>query len=122
MVIHLMHQSADGKVAGVAILLKSGGANSTIQELWKYMPQTAGAEHEIPGVEVNPAGLLPRNTSYFTYMGSQTAPPCTEGVTWFVLKTPMEISAEEIAAFAKLYPHDVRPVQPLNGRVVKGSQ
>ena len=29
------------------------------------------------------------------------------------------ISAEEIAAFAKLYPHDVRPVQPLNGRVEK---
>jgi carbonic anhydrase len=34
----------------------------------------------------------------------------------------MEISAQEIAAFAKLYPHDVRPVQPLNGRIVKESQ
>jgi carbonic anhydrase len=34
----------------------------------------------------------------------------------------MEISADEMAAFAKLYPHDVRPVQPLNGRVVKESQ
>lgn len=127
MVIHLMHQSADGKVAGVAILLKTGGANAVIQQLWKYMPQTAGSEQEIPGVQVNPAGLLPRNSAenagaYYTYMGSQTAPPCTEGVTWFVLKTPMEISAEEIAAFAKLYPHDVRPVQPLNGRIVKESQ
>jgi carbonic anhydrase len=39
-----------------------------------------------------------------------------------VLKTPVEISPEEIDAFAKLYPHDVRPVQPLNGRVVKESQ
>jgi carbonic anhydrase len=39
-----------------------------------------------------------------------------------VLKTPMDISAEEISAFAKLYPHDVRPPQPLNGRVVKQSQ
>ena len=86
------------------------------------MPKTAGKEHLIPGVEVNPTGLLPRDTSYYTYMGSQTAPPCTEGVTWFVLKTPMEISAEEISAFAKLYPHDVRPVQPLNGRVVEESQ
>ena len=122
MVIHLMHQSADGKVAGVAILLKTGGANAAIQQLWKYMPQTAGKEQEISGAEMNPGGLLPRNISYYTYMGSQTAPPCTEGVTWFVLKTPMEISAEEIAAFAKLYPHDVRPVQPLNGRVVKESQ
>jgi carbonic anhydrase len=122
MVIHLMHQSADGKVAGVAVLLKAGGANSTIQELWKYMPQTVGAEREIPGIKINPAELIPRNTSYYTYMGSQTAPPCSEGVIWFVMKTPMEISAEEIAAFAKLYPHDVRPVQPLNGRTVKESQ
>ncbi|HEY4837554.1 MAG TPA: carbonic anhydrase family protein [Candidatus Acidoferrales bacterium] len=127
MVIHFMHASADGKVAGVAILLKAGGANTVIQQLWQYMPQTAGAEHEIPGVQINPVGLLPHNSAenagpYYTYMGSQTAPPCTEGVTWFVLKTPMEISAQEIAAFAKLYPHDVRPVQPLNGRIVKESQ
>jgi carbonic anhydrase len=122
MVIHLMHASADGKVAGVAILLKTGGANSVIQQLWQFMPQTAGKEQEIPGAQINPAGLVPRNTSYYTYMGSQTAPPCTEGVSWFVLKTPMEISAEEVAAFARLYLHDVRPVQPLNGRVVKESQ
>jgi carbonic anhydrase len=127
MVIHLMHASSDGKVAGVAVLLKTGGANSTIEELWKYMPQTAGPEHEITGVEINPRGLLPHNSAenagpYYTYMGSQTAPPCTEGVTWFVLKAPMGISPAEIGAFAKLYPHDVRPVQPLNGRVVKESQ
>jgi len=55
-------------------------------------------------------------------MGSLTAPPCTEDVTWFVLKTPVEISAEQISAFAKLYPHDVRPLQPFNGRLVRESQ
>ena len=122
MVVHLMHQASDGKVAAVAVLLKAGGANATIQQLWEHMPKTESKEQEIAGVEVNPAGLLPRDTSYYTYMGSLTAPPCSEGVTWFVLKTPMDISAEEISAFAKLYPHDVRPPQPLNGRVVKQSQ
>jgi carbonic anhydrase len=122
MVIHLMHQSSDGKVAAVAVLLKTGSANSTIQQLWKYMPKTAGKEEEIAGVEVNPAGLLPRDTAYYAYVGSLTAPPCTEGVAWFVLKTSVDISPEEIGAFAKLYPHDVRPVQPLNGRVVQESK
>jgi len=39
-----------------------------------------------------------------------------------VLKMPLDISAAQIDAFAKLYPHDVRPLQPLNGRVVKESQ
>jgi carbonic anhydrase len=122
MVLHLMHASDDGKIAGVAVLLKAGGANATIQQLWKFMPKTAGNLEEIPGVQVNPAGLLPRDTGYYMYQGSQTAPPCTEGVTWFVLKTPMEISTQQINAFAKLYPHDVRPVQPLHGRVVKESK
>jgi carbonic anhydrase len=122
MVLHLMHRDSDGKVAGVAVLLKAGSANATIQQLWKFMPKTAGKLEEIPGVEVNPANLLPHDTGYYIYQGSQTAPPCTEGVTWFVLKTPMEISAEQINAFAKLYPHDVRPLQPLNGRIVKESQ
>jgi carbonic anhydrase len=56
------------------------------------------------------------------YMGSVTAPPCTEHVRWFVLKTPVDISPEQISTFGKLYPHDVRPIQPLNGRVVKESQ
>lgn len=122
MVAHLMHESRDSKVAGVAVLLKAGRANALVQQLWEHMPKTPGREEVIAGVEVNPAGLLPRDTSYYTYMGSLTAPPCTEGVTWFVLRTPMDISAEEISTFAAVYPHDVRPLQPLNGRVVKESQ
>jgi carbonic anhydrase len=120
-VVHLMHQTSDGKVAGVAVLLKTGSANATVQQIWERMPKTEG-QQEVAGVELNPAGLLPRAVGYYTYMGSQTAPPCTEGVTWFVLKTPVEISAGQVNAFAKLYPHDVRPLQPLNGRVMNESR
>jgi len=122
MVIHFMLEGSGGKIAGVAVFLKAGSANATIQRLWQHMPITPGKEQEVVGVEVNPADLLPRNTAYYMYMGSLTAPPCTEDVTWFVLKTPVEISAEQIAAFARLYPHDGRPVQPRNGRIVKESQ
>ncbi len=130
MVAHLMYQDSDGKVAGVAVLLQAGKANLTIQQIWDHMPKTeskalADFSHEeqsVAGVDINPAGLLPRDTSYYMYIGSVTAPPCTEGVMWFVLKTPVEISAEQISAFAQLYPHDVRPIQPVNGRVVKESR
>jgi carbonic anhydrase len=120
--MHFMYESGDGKVAAVAVLLKAGRANATIKQLWEHMPKTEGKEKRIPGVELNPAALLPRDTAYYTYMGSQTAPPCTQGVTWFVLKTPLDISPQQIRAFAKLYPHDVRPVQPLNARVVRENQ
>jgi carbonic anhydrase len=119
MVVHLMHESSDGKIAGVAVLLKTGSANATMRKIWDHMPMSKGNEEEIAGVEIDPAGLLPRDLAYYAYMGSLTAPPCTEGVAWFVLKTPMNVSEEQINAFAKLYQHDVRPLQPLNGRVVK---
>jgi len=122
MVIHLMHRATDGRVAAVAVLLKEGRANAAVEQLWEHMPQAAGQAVGVPGVEINPAALLPHDTAYYTYMGSLTAPPCTEGVEWFVLKTPVEISAGQIDAFARLYPQDVRPVQPLNGRVVKESR
>ena len=122
MAAHLMHVSADGKVVGVTVLLKAGAPNAVVGQLWAAMPQAAGPQREIPGLRVNPADLLPRTLGYYTYAGSQTAPPCTEGVTWYVLKTPVEISAAQIAAFARLYPHDVRPPQPLNGRVVRESR
>src|SRR5579872_128379 len=122
MEVHLMHESEDGKVAGVTVFIAAGKENATVQKLWEHMPTTKGGEQEVSGVEVNPADLLPHDLSYYMYMGSVTAPPCTEGVTWFVLKTPVEISKEQIGKFAKLYPHDVRPLQPLNGRVVKESR
>ena len=66
--------------------------------------------------------MLPRNKAYYQYMGSVTAPPCTEGVLWIVLKTPVEVSEAQIQAFAKLFPDDARPPQPLNGRLVEESQ
>ena len=130
MVAHLMYQSTDGKVVGVAVLLKAGRSNATIRQLWEHMPKSESKvlpdfshqEAEIVGVAINPGGLLPHDLAYYTYMGSVTAPPCTEGVRWYVLKTPVDISAQQIETFAKLYPHDVRPLQPLNGRVVQESQ
>lgn len=122
MVLHLMHRGEDGKIVGVAVLLRQGRANPAIDRLWKYMPRSAGKDHLIPRITIDPQNLVPSQTGYYTYEGSQTAPPCTEGVTWYVMKTPMELSADEIAQFAKLYPHDVRPVQKLNGRLVEESR
>ena len=75
MVIHFMHAGGDGKVTGIAILLKAGSANATIQQIWEHMPKSESKEQEIAGVEINPANLLPRDFAYYTYMGSLTAPP-----------------------------------------------
>jgi len=54
--------------------------------------------------------------------GIAHGPAMHGGVTWFALKTSIDLSAEQMDAFAELYPHDARPLQPLNGRVGKESQ
>jgi carbonic anhydrase len=122
MVIHLVHANSQGRLAVVGVLMKKGNANGALAEIWRRMPRTEGKEREIAGVQFNPADLLPHTTTYYTYAGSLTTPPCTEGVKWFVLKTPVEISVEQIDTFARIYPDNARPIQPINGRVVKESQ
>jgi carbonic anhydrase len=120
MVLHLMHQTSDGKVAGVAVFMKAGRGSPAVQQIWDHMPSAEG--QNVVSLQLNPGDLLPRDTAaYYMYMGSATAPPCTEGVTWIVLKNPITVSRAQIEAFAKLYPDDVRPPQPLNGRIVKES-
>lgn len=121
MEVHLMYKAADGKIAGVTVFVKPGAANPVVQQLWDHAPKSEGQE-EVSGEEISPDGLLPSQKGYYMYMGSISAPPCTEGVTWFVLKHPLEMSAEQIDMFAKLFPNDARPLKPLNGRVVKESE
>ena len=122
MVAHLVHQSADGKLAVVAVLLAEGAANDFVERLWRHLPAEQGKEISVPGAPVDVSTLLPADRGYFTYTGSLTTPPCTEGVTWFVLKTPVQISPNEIAAFAKKYPHNARPIQQLHGRVIQATK
>jgi carbonic anhydrase len=62
--------------------------------------------------------LLPSERGYYTFTGSLTTPPCSEGVTWYVLRGHPTVSAQQIARFSQLYPMNARPIQPLNGRAI----
>jgi len=117
MTVHLVHADQQGKLAVVAVLLSKGEENSLVHELWKELPQEEGKERVLDQVSIDVAKLLPaRDRGYYTYSGSLTTPPCTEDVTWFVLKQPVAISAAEIERFSKLYRNDARPTQPVYDR------
>jgi carbonic anhydrase len=118
---HVMLKGDDGKVIGVTVFVKAGRANLAVAKLWAQMPPQKGPLHAVPGLTVYPGDLLPRSLGYFLYTGSISAPPCQGDIPWYVLKTPIEVSPAQIEAFARLYPNDVRPIQPLNGRVVQAS-
>jgi carbonic anhydrase len=119
MVVHLVHADGDGKLAVVAVLLKAGSPNSTIQALWGNLPTEKNVAASMDNVTINAAQLLPVDHGYYTFMGSLTTPPCTENVTWFVLKSPQTISTNQLDAFAKVYPLNARPTQSLDGRTVQ---
>ena len=119
---HLVHRGLDGSLAIIAVLLDAGRENQLIKTLWENIPKAKGTESAVEGVTINALDLLPEDKGYYSFPGSLTAPPCTENVTWFVLKTPVEVSAGAVARFAKIYPMNARPVQPLNGRQIRATR
>jgi carbonic anhydrase len=116
--IHLVHKDAEGHLAVVAVLFKEGASDAAIKAVVNHLPTVK--EQEITAdATVDAADLLPQTRNYYTFSGSLTTPPCTEGVMWFVLQTPSTLSSAELRTLAKLYPNNARPVLPLNARTVK---
>jgi carbonic anhydrase len=118
MEMHMVHKSADGKLAVMGTWIQEGTANPAFAAVWANLPAQKGQEIELPDVEVDVDKLLPKDRSAYRYDGSLTTPPCSEGVRWVVLKTPIELSAEQIGAFRAIISGNNRPPQALNGRMV----
>lgn len=118
--VHLVHKDAEGRLAIVAVLLERGSALPVVQSVWNNLPLEQG-EELAARAPLDPAALLPAERGYYTYMGSLTTPPCSEGVLWMVMKQPVQVSPEQLAVFARLYPMNARPVQAASGRMIKES-
>jgi carbonic anhydrase len=124
MSIHLVHKDAKGQLAIVVLLAENWSDDAehpVVQQVWNHLPLEKGQAVPAP-VEIDPSGLLPTRRGYFTYMGSLTTPPCTEGVLWIVMQQTIPVSKAQLAILARLYPMNARPVQPLNGRLIKQSR
>ena len=117
MELHLVHQNRIRQLAVVGILMTSGTTNSTIAPIWNHIPTQKG--EKAATTMINAADLLPEATSFFSYTGSLTTPPCSEGVSWNLMTQPIEVSAAQIAEFGKIYPVNARPIQPTNGRLIQ---
>ncbi|UKO99961.1 carbonic anhydrase [Nostoc sp. UHCC 0870] len=117
MELHLVHRNDAGQISVVGIIMKEGTANRLINEIWKYIP--AAGETKTVSRTINATAFLPKTKAYFSYPGSLTTPPCSEGVRWNVLVEPITVSKEEISTFQKLYQVNARPIQPVNGRVIE---
>ena len=120
MSVHLVHKDEQGKLAVVAVLLDKGPPQPAVQKVWNNLPLEKNEEAQARiSLDVNE--ILPADRRYFTYMGSLTTPPCSEGVQWVVMRQPVTMTAEQIELFARIYPMNARPVQQASGRRIMQS-
>lgn len=121
--VELLHRSADGKLAVVSVrfAMERGDPNAVMATLWPHLPKTAGSKEKVPEF-VNAGGFVPADPGYWTYSGSLTTPPCTEGVRWFVFQEPLSISLVQLHQFEQIFKMNSRPLQDKNGRRIDASE
>lgn len=117
-------------VAIMSALFKLGQSNPELEKIIDKFPgiQTPGSEEPIYGnlfVEKLYGGSDFLKT-FYTYNGSRTSPPCTEGIKWIVLSKNSEISSQQLEKFKLIqlnkqtngFEKNWRPAKPLQGRKV----
>jgi carbonic anhydrase len=121
MSLELVHLSPEATFLIIEVPVVVGKENPVIKTLWEHIPDP-GKEQVTPGVKINVMDLLPTDHGFYSYRGSLTNPVCNEGVLWFVMKNPIEMSEDQIAQYRMHYHNTARPLQPLNDRPVTESK
>lgn len=120
MSMHFLHRTPSGQLVALVVLFRAGATHPALAALLPALPGRGAPSPTAPPA-VDPAAWLPATRGYYAYDGSLTAPPCTEGVRWIVLKQPLEASADQLRRLRLLFPPNAREVQPLHGRQVAES-
>ncbi|KAM7496765.1 hypothetical protein LguiA_021179 [Lonicera macranthoides] len=124
MELHLVHESAEGKAAVVAIMYKIGRPDSFLKMIENYLEslaETIQVERDV-GV-INPVQIAIGSRKYYRYIGSLTVPPCTQNVVWTIVKKVRTVTRKQVELIRDAVHDDsetnARPVQPINQRPVK---
>jgi carbonic anhydrase len=125
---HLVHvkqpsssyDAAPPKLAVIGLFFKEGQENAVLKPVLDAMPTKPGSVSLVSQVDLT--DLLPASLAFYSYAGSLTTPACTEGVDFYILKVPVELSPAQLQQFKQIFPMNARPIQRLNGRqVVEGN-
>jgi carbonic anhydrase len=115
--LHFVHRNSAGQLAVVGVFIEEGAENHALATLLAHRPQAQG-EANATQVSLDPTALLPQDRAYYAYAGSLTTPPCTQGVRWNVLRTPIQAPPAQVAALREALGASSRHVQALNQRTV----
>lgn len=122
---HLLHYDDYGRIAIVVVLFEVGDdstpRNPVLQAVLADLPLSPDMAMPVSR-RIDLDALLPEERGYYNFVGTLSVPPCTPGVVWMVLREPVRIPPSQVAIFARLHPGNVRPLQPLAGRLIKQSE
>jgi len=112
--LHLVHwntkyssfQEASKHPDGLCVLgvfLKPGKCHNEIAKIVSKLDyvQFKGQSSHLSS-PLDPSHLIPDESSYWTYQGSLTTPPCSECVIWIVFRDAVEVSREQLKLFRNL--------------------
>lgn len=115
---HFVHLDKKGNIAVLALMFEEGKENKQLAKVWAKMPKDANEKSQLKLAYIA-SSLLPDDKEYYRFNGSLTTPPCTEGVRWMALKTPVTISKAQVEQFLEIMHHpNNRPIQTTNARVI----
>lgn len=124
--LHFVHQREDGKLAVLGIFLDGSQGSAAEHPILKKIIEHTPEEHDTyntsgAGLPLDPTKLIPvENEQVFTYAGSLTTPPCSEGVSWYVMSEPLKVAPIQIHQLHKILKIDNnRIVQNTNARTVE---
>jgi carbonic anhydrase len=119
--VHFVNKHSDNELSVIGAMIEEGPENALFAEYLDKFP-AEGNQFIAEEDSINLMSLLPGNRAYYHYKGSLTTPPCSEIVSWYVLKEPISASAEQINRFSAILNNNYRPVQALNGREILSSK
>jgi carbonic anhydrase len=116
MEVHFVYQGPQSRIAVLAAFLVAGKANAPFARI---MAVAEPIENSKPNASFDPRPLLPDDLARtWRYEGSLTTPPCTQSVDWIICENQVSVASSDIVKFRKIFPHNARPIQPLNRRYV----
>lgn len=116
--LHMVHEDKTGHRVIIAVMLEEGSANPAFEKLLGSVPKEKEQSKPL-AIRVTPAELMPNKPAYYRYSGSLTAPPCTEGVQWVIMKEALKISKFQLGTLQQAIGEpNQRPLQDGQGRMI----
>lgn len=116
--VHFVNSTKDGELLVLAVMFRQGRENPEFKKIIASVPNQED-EGVVMHEKINLDNMIPSTQHYYHFMGSLTTPPCSEEVTWIVLKDTKNLSKSQIKAIEKILKHhNNRPIQSRNNREI----